>query len=245
MVTPDADLVRTVRRMLASAADPGSAGAMQAYMRSAMPYRGIAAPKLRSLLRPVLAAHALPDEETWHATVLELWDGAEFREERYAALVLARHPRAREYQQVHTLGLYEHLVRTGAWWDLVDETATHLVRGLLLAHPEEVSPVIGSWADAGDMWVRRSAVICQVGTRDRCDQDLLARAIEQNLDGSTRTTPALSPYGREFFIRKAIGWALRDHARTQPDWVLGFVAAHESELSGLSKREALKHLSAG
>ncbi len=91
-------------------------------MKSAMPYRGIQAPALRSLLRPVLAARALPDEETWHATVLELWDGAEFREERYAALALARHRHAREYQQVHTLGLYEHLIRTGAWWDLVDET---------------------------------------------------------------------------------------------------------------------------
>ena len=94
------------------------------------------------------------------------------------------------------------------------------------------------------MWVRRAAVICQVGAGARCDQDLLAWAIEQNLDASTRTTPALSPYGREFFIRKAIGWALRDHARTEPDWVLGFVAAHESELSGLSRREALKHVHA-
>ena len=93
-------------------------------MKSAMPYRGIPAPALRSLLRPVLA-HALLDEETWYATVLELWDDAEFREERYAALALARHRHAREYQQVHTLGLYEHLIRTGAWWDVVDETATH------------------------------------------------------------------------------------------------------------------------
>ena len=244
MGSADIDLVRIVRATLASAADPGNAGPMQAYMKSAMPYRGIPAPALRSLLRPVLA-HALLDEETWHATVLELWDGAEFREERYAALALARHRHAREYQQVHTLGLYEHLIRTGAWWDVVDETATHLVRGLLLAHPEEVSPVVRSWAVDDDLWVRRSAIICQVGTRDRCDQDLLTWAIEQNLDGSTRSTPAGSPYGREFFIRKAIGWALRDHARTDPDWVRAFVAAHESELSGLSKREALKRLSVG
>ena len=244
MGSADTDLVRTVRQMLASAADPDNAGPMQAYMKSAMPYRGVQAPALRSLLRPLLAAHALPDEETWHATMLELWDGAQFREERYAALALARHRRAREYQQVHTLGLYEHLIRTGAWWDLVDETST-LVRDLLLAHPEEVSPVLRSWAVDDDMWVRRSAVICQVGARDRCDQGLLTWSIEQNLDGSTRTTPALSPYGREFFIRKAIGWALRDHARTDPDWVREFVVAHESELSGLSKREALKHLAVG
>ncbi len=245
MGTADTDLVRTVREMLASAADLGNAAAMQAYMKCAMPYRGIAAPALRSLLRPVLGTHAFPDEQTWHATVLELWDVAEFREERYAALALARHRHAREYQQVHTLGLYEHMIRTGAWWDLVDETATHLVRDLLLAHPEAVSPVIRSWAEADDMWVRRSAIICQVGTRDGCDQHLLAGVIGQNLDGSTRTTPAVSPYGRELFIRKAIGWSLRDHVRTDPEWVLEFVAAHDSELSGLSKREALRHVSAG
>lgn len=245
MTSADTALLHSIREVLASAADPDNAGAMQAYMKSPMPYRGIAAPALRSLLRPVLAGHPLPDEETWHATVLGLWDGAEFREERYAALALARHPRYREHQQVHTLGLYEHLVRTGAWWDLVDETATHLVRGLLLAHPGAVSPVICSWAVADDMWLRRSAIICQVGTRDRCDQDLLATTIGHNLDGSTRNTPALSPYGREFFIRKAIGWALRDHARIDPDWVLRLVEAHEAELSGLSKREALKHVKAG
>jgi 3-methyladenine DNA glycosylase AlkD len=242
MGSADFDLVRAVREVLATAADPGKAGPMQAYLRSAMPCRGIQAPTLRKLLRPVLAARPFPDEETWHATVLELWDGAEFREERYASLAMSRHRNAREYQQAHTLGLYEHLIRTGAWWDLVDETSTHLVRGLLLSHPGEVSPVIRSWAVDDDMWVRRAAVICQVGARDRCDQDLLVWAIEHNLDGSTRNTPAVSPYGREFFIRKAIGWALRDRARADPDWVRRFVAAHESELSGLSRREALKHL---
>ncbi len=116
------------------------------------------------------------------------------------------------------------------------------MRDVLLAHPDEVAPVIREWAVADDLWVRRTAIICQVGAKDRCDQALLAEAIEANLDGSTRTTPAVSPYGREFFIRKAIGWALRDHARADPDWVVAFVDAHEDQLSGLSRREALKHL---
>jgi len=190
----------------------------------------------------VLAAHPIPDEETWQATVLELWDNASFREERYAALALARHRLHRDHQQVHTLDLYEHLIRTGAWWDLVDETAGHLVRDLLLKYRAGVTQVMRAWAVSDDLWVRRSAIICQLGARDRADQDLLARVIEDNLDGSTRTTSALSPYGREFFIRKAIGWALRDHARTDPDWVLAFVVSHDDTLSGLSKREALKHL---
>jgi 3-methyladenine DNA glycosylase AlkD len=102
--------------------------------------------------------------------------------------------------------------------------------------------VIRGWAEADDLWVRRAAVICQVGTREQCDQELLAACIQANLDGSTRSTPPVSPYGREFFVRKAIGWALRDHARTDPRWVLDFVDAHRSGLSGLSQREALKHV---
>jgi len=240
MPATDFDLVRSIREALAAAADPANAEPMRAYMKSEMPFRGIPSPALKRLLRPLLAGHPL-DEETWHDTVLELWDGASFREERYAALALAGHRLHREHHQVHTLGLYEHLVRTGAWWDLVDETA-HLVRDVLLAHPDEVAPVVREWAVADDLWVRRTAIICQVGAKDRCDQSLLADAVEANLDGSTRTTPALSPYGREFFIRKAIGWALRDHARADPTWVVAFVDAHDDQLSGLSRREALKHL---
>jgi 3-methyladenine DNA glycosylase AlkD len=241
MTGADTELVSTIRGTLAEAADPVHAGPMQTYMKSEMPYRGIPSPALKVVLRPLLADHPL-DEETWQATVLELWDAARFREERYAALALARHRLHREHRQVHTLGLYEHLIRSGAWWDLVDETSTHLVREVLLAHPVEVAPEIREWAVADDLWVRRAAIICQVGAKDRCDQALLAEAIEANLDGSSRTTPAVSPYGREFFIRKGIGWALRDHARIDPDWVRAFVERHHDELSGLSRREALKHV---
>ena len=242
MAAADPALVARVRDALRAEGDPVLAGTMQSYMKSAMPYRGLPAPRLRAVLRPILDASTLHDEQTWHATVLALWDDAGYREERYAALALARHVRYREHRQVATLDLYEHLVRTGAWWDVVDEIATHLVRELVLAYPEEVTPVIRTWAEADDLWVRRTAVICQVGTRERCDQDLLGAGILANLDGSTRSTPPLSPYGREFFVRKAIGWALRDHARTDPRWVLDFVEAHRSGLSGLSQREALKHL---
>lgn len=241
MTAPDHELVHAVRTALTEAGDAAKAGPMQAYMKSAMPYRGIPSPVLRATLRPLLAQLPM-DEETWQATVLELWDGASFREERYAAIALARHRLHREHRQVHTLGLYEHLVRTGGWWDVVDETATHLVRELLLEHPTEIAPIIREWAAADDLWVRRTAIICQVGAGDRLDQDLLTNVIEANLDGSTPRKPAVSPYGREFFIRKAIGWALRDHARADPDWVRAFVAARATQLSGLSRREAVKHL---
>ena len=93
------------------------------------------------------------------------------------------------------------------------------------------SPALRDWSGSDSLWVRRSAIISQVGTGERLDQPLLADVIEPNIDDS------------DFFIRKAIGWALRDHARHDPAWVSAFVAAHP-ELSGLSRREALKHIGA-
>ena len=215
---------------------------MQAYMKSAMPCRGVPAQPLSRFCRELFDRERLADEDDWQEAVLTLWDEAAFREERYAATSLARHRHYREHQQPHTLDLYRHLVVTGAWWDHVDEVATHLVRGLLERHPAAIAPLMHDWARDDDLWVRRTAIICQVGRRDDVDRDLLVAAVDANLDGSTRSTPPESPYGREFFVRKAIGWALRDHARTDPDRVRSLVAQRGDRLSDLSRREALKHL---
>lgn len=235
------DLTVLVRQRIAAAADPVKAPGMQAYMKSSMPYRGVSAEPLKRLLKHAYDEWSLPDEESWHRAVLLLWDDAEFREERYAATALAGHRRYREHQQVHTLELYRHLVKTGAWWDHVDGIACHLVRDILVAHRDEVTGLMREWAVDDDLWIRRTAIICQNGLKADLDRDLLVHALDTNLDGSTRTTPPESPYGREFFIRKAVGWALRDHFRTAPDWVRAYVEERGGRLSGLSRREALKH----
>ena len=228
------DLVRLVRERLAEAADADRAPQMQAYMRSAMPYRGVTAVPLRAIMKEVLDPRPLPDRDAWESCVRELWDTAEYREERYAALAVASHRSYRSYQDPATVPLYRHLVVSGAWWDLVDPVATRSIGGILGRHRDEVTPVISDWSVDDDVWLRRTAILSQLHHKEQTDLDLLSEVIEANLDGSR--------HGREFFIRKAIGWALRQHARTDPDWVGAFVAAHESELSGLSRREALKHL---
>jgi 3-methyladenine DNA glycosylase AlkD len=228
------DLADELRRRIAEAGDPGRAPQMQAYMKSAMPYAGVTSVPLRAILREVIPAHPLPDRAAWEAAVREIWFGAVFREEWYAALAVARHRLYRGHQDVATLGLYRDLVVDGAWWDVVDDLATHLVGDILAAHRDGATPVLRAWAVDDDLWLRRTAVLCQVGHKHDTDLDLLRFALESNLEDS--------PHGRTFWVRKAVGWALRQHARTDPDWVRAFVAEHEDRLSGLSRREALKHL---
>ena len=230
VVRADRDLVETVRATLAGAGDPERAAAQQAYMKSALPFRGIAAPELRRLLRPLLAAYQPSQRDAWEATVRELWDGATHREERYAAIAVARHRKAREWQDPAALDLYRHLVVTGAWWDLVDEIAAHLVGGVLAGHRDAVTPVMRAWSRDDDLWVRRTAVLSQVRHRDDTDRTLLHDVIAANVADTS------------FWLRKAIGWALRELARTDPDWVRAEVDRLGPALSGLSRREALRHL---
>jgi 3-methyladenine DNA glycosylase AlkD len=226
----DKIIVSDVRAALASAADPDKAIGMQAYMKSALPFRGVQKPERVRVLREVFASHPLPSEAVWSATVRELWHGAQFREERYAAIDLTGHRLYRAYQRPDTLPLYEDLIVTGAWWDYVDEIAARRVGPILRAAPVRVAPVMRAWATNSDLWRRRTAILCQLGARESVDRDLLADCLETNLAD------------REFFIRKAIGWALRDFARQDPTWVRAFVARHAGRLSPLSYREATKHL---
>jgi 3-methyladenine DNA glycosylase AlkD len=223
-----------LREALAAAGDPDRAVQQQAYMKSAMPYYGLTAPELRALLRPLLVEHRFEDRTTWEATARRLWDEAGHREEGYAALGLLRHPAYAAWLDVDLLPLLEHLVRTGAWWDFVDEIAAHLVGQVLLDHRAVVTPVMTGWAIDGDLWIRRTSMLCQLRHRDRTDTGLLEHVLVANLDDTEG--------GKEFFIRKALGWALREFAWSDAAWVLDFVGTHADRLSGLSRREALKHL---
>ena len=200
---------------------------MQAYMKSAMPYLGVRVPEVRRITRALAKADPPADLDSLEAAVLELWDNATHREEQYAAAALMGLPLAKG--RLSLIPLHEHMAVTGAWWDHVDEIA-HRIADLHDAHPVETAHDVRRWSTSQDMWLRRLSIISQLGRRDRVDAELLTEVIEPNM-GDT-----------EFFIRKAIGWALREYAKVEPDWVRTFVAAREDQLSGLSKREALKHV---
>jgi 3-methyladenine DNA glycosylase AlkD len=223
----DADLIARIRADLRAAADPARAPRMQAYMKSAMPYLGVPVPDVRRLTRTAAAERPFADRAELETTVRSLWDGASHREERYAATALCDTRSARALRDPKLLPLYRDLIVDGAWWDHVDELA-HRVGELLAGWPAVIGPQLRAWSAAPDRWLRRVSIICQLGRKTDTDRDLLATAIIANAGDS------------DFFIRKAIGWALREYARSDADWVRGFVASHE--LSPLSRRAALKHL---
>ena len=227
---PSVGLLLRLRAELAAAGDPVQAAGARAYMKSAMPYHGVATTRQRAIFRRVLAAADLSSAGAWRALVLGLWRGAEYREERYAALFVAGDRRAAAFQTLEALPVYEEIVVTGAWWDYVDDVATHHLPVLLRGQPAEMTREMLAWGRSADLWKRRAAILCQLPLRGGTDLALLEACIE----------PALA--SREFFLRKAIGWALRQHARTDPAWVIAFVRRNAARLSPLSKREALKAL---
>jgi 3-methyladenine DNA glycosylase AlkD len=222
-------LVTAVRTGLAELADRAKAPEMQRYMKSEMPFRGVSSPQRRELGRRLFAAYPLSDEEAWRSTVLSLWREAEYREERYMAVDLTGQRRYAAWQTPDLVPMYEELIVIGAWWDFVDELASRRVGPLLQAHRRTMTPLLRRWATDPDMWKRRTSIICQLSFKEATDTKLLSSAIEANL-GDT-----------DFFIRKGIGWALRQFARTEPAWVRAFVDSHPG-LSPLSVREAVKHL---
>lgn len=230
-------LLREVRAVLAAAADSKRAPQMQAYMKSVMPYHGVPAGPMRAAVKPLVKAHPVEDFETWRDDVLALWNGAKFREERYAALLLLKDKRVKAFTSMKMLPLYEELIVSGAWWDFVDDLAAYCVGDLLAAEPAAMKKAMRQWSVDENMWKRRTSIICQLRFKEQTDLKLLYDCIEPSLEG-----PKAHPLAKQFFIRKAIGWALRQHAWTDPAEVKRYVAAHRDRLSGLSVREALKNV---
>lgn len=222
-------LAMRVREALVAVAEPERAPAMQAYMKSAMPYLGVSSVPRRAALREVFAGIDWPDSTAWQADVLTLWRGATHREERYAAIELSAVKAARRFQHIGVLPMYEEMIVTGAWWDYVDEIAGHRLWTLLQNDRAAMEARMRAWSTDRDMWKRRSAILCQLPAKSDTDLDLLYACIEPSIGSD------------EFFMRKAIGWALRQYAWTDPDEVARYVAANQQRLSGLSKREALKN----
>jgi 3-methyladenine DNA glycosylase AlkD len=223
-------LLAVLRRELARAGSPERAAGARAYMKSTMPFHGVGAFPLRAICKGAFAAHPVADAAAWRRDVLALWRGARFREERYAAIGLAGDRRARPFQTMASLPMYEEMIVTGAWWDLVDTLASKRLGEILRNEPAPMRKAMRAWSRSDDMWKRRSAILCQITFKKDTDLDLLFALIEPSV-GS-----------KEFFLRKAIGWALRSYAWTDEKPIVAYVEKNRARLAPLSIREALKNV---
>jgi len=223
-------LLLALRRELHRVAQPAKAKPMQAYMKSDMPYHGVPTPIADKVFKSVLNAVEFPDPEAWQRAILYIWRNARFREERYAAIALARQRRFAKYQTIESLPMFEEMIVTGAWWDFVDTIAAHGIGGLLRTNTRPMRRAMLQWSRSTNMWKRRTSILCQLTFKQDTDLTLLYACIEPSI-GS-----------KEFFLRKAIGWALRQYAWTNPGEIRRYVAENAGRLSPLSQREALKNI---
>ena len=189
-------------------------------------------PECRRISGRVFRAHELADSGAWEAAILELWREAARREERYAAIELLLYRRYAGWLEPARFPLIEELVVTGAWWDYVDAIAGKGMWTMLAAHPGPTGAVLREWAKDDDIWKRRTAILAQLRAKGATDTALLADAIRPSIGHP------------EFFLRKGVGWALREYSKTDPAWVRAFVEAHPG-LSRLTRREALRRLERG
>ncbi len=216
---------RGLQALLTKHADPKAAAPMKRYMRDQFEYLGIKGPRLDELTRQYRRDHGLPSLADLDEVVRDLWALPQ-REFQYAAMgLLARSEKQLPAGFIHTL---EHLLVTKSWWDTVDTISTHAIGTHFKRYPKVRDRTLSRWRKSKNFWLRRSAILFQLGYKQETDFDLMKDIIRENL-GS-----------QEFFINKAIGWALRQYTRVDPQGVRQFVA--ETPLQPLSAREALKWL---
>ena len=227
---PDSTLADTLLERLtatyAAAADPQRAVSMRAYMKDIAPFLGLTTPERRALSRTVVAGTPRPDEADCTALAVRCWQLPEREYQYFAVDYLRRHVKR---LTSGFLPVARHLVATVSWWDTVDLLASHVVGGLVAADPA-LKADMDAWIEDDDLWVARTALLHQLRHKEATDTErLFAYCLRQS--GHP-----------DFFIRKAIGWCLREYAKTDPAAVRAFVARERERLAPLSVREALKNI---
>jgi 3-methyladenine DNA glycosylase AlkD len=217
--------VDTLQTMLARHANPAEAVPMSRYMRDQFPFLGLKTPARQALLKQFIAAHGLPQSGDLEGIVRELWALPE-REYQYSALNLL--DRLIKKQPPEFVTVLEYLIVSKSWWDTVDSIAGHNVAVHFQRYPQVREAAIAAWRVSDNFWLRRTTLLFQLPYKSQTDPDLLFSLIRENLDSN------------EFFIQKAIGWALREYSKTNANAVVDFIAT--TPLAPLSGREGLKWL---
>ena len=223
-------LIRAVHGELWLVREPGRAAGQQRYMKPKMPFMGVRVPLMRKTARAVFDRYPPAGAGEWRATIHTLWDEATYREQRYAAVELAVHRPFLSWLNMECVPLLDELIVSGAWWDYVDRIAPAGLGRILCAEPEPMGATMRGRAGDENIWRRRAALLCQLGFRENTDLALLYDCTEACMGH------------REFFVQKAMGWALRDYARTDPGEVRRYVAENGTSPPRLTRREALTNL---
>lgn len=221
------DRYQFVAKELAKVGDPEDAKAMAAYMKTDMPFFGVKRPARNPIFKEMMQRYPVETRRDYNEAVTTMWRRPH-REEKYFAIHIARAVPA--YITPPSIPMYKRMVVDGAWWDFVDDIAAHLIGPVLLNYRVRTKPTLEKWIDDRNMWVRRTALLAHLKHKEHTDAATL-------FDHCLRRA-----HETEFFIRKAIGWVLRQYAYTDPEAVTRFVMDNRQAWSGLTFREATKHL---
>lgn len=218
-------IIAEIRELFQDTANPADAQPMSDYMKNIAPFFGVKAVPRRLIQKEVFKQYASLQPDHWAAVLKDLYRQPERELHQMATDWL--HHRQKAFAP-ESITLIEWLITRNSWWDTVDTLATKSLGAWAARFPSDAAPLIARYTASDNLWLNRSAIIHQLNFGDKTDTNVLTATIFPHLDS------------REFFLRKAIGWALRQYARTDPGWVRNFVESHP--MSGLSRREALKHL---
>ncbi len=212
---------------LKAVANTENAASMTEYMRDRYIYFGVKAPERKAILKTIIDQYKSQlDRPVVIQIVRELYNHPE-RELHYCAVELITRFLKKKFLR-EDISLIQFLITTHSWWDTVDMIAKHHLGGYLRIYPEETSQVITSFSDTNDLWLNRSAILFQLDYKTATDTTLLFSLCLKHKDTG------------EFFINKAIGWALREYSKTNPEAIITFVS--ENCLAPLSEQEALRKI---
>ena len=206
--------------------NPENGVAMAKYMRNHFSFFGLKTEERRRIFKTIWEKNQKEVGENTREIALQLF-GKQHREMHYCAIEILTKQLNGNYKK-DDIQLIEKLITTNSWWDSVDTIAKFILGEYLLEYPLETEKVIERFTNSKNMWLNRSAILFQLGYKEKTNFDLLKEICEKHQDS------------KEFFIQKAIGWALREYAKTNPEAIRNFVL--NSDLKPLSKKEALKNI---
>jgi 3-methyladenine DNA glycosylase AlkD len=220
------NMVCLVQTELRIVRDAENAAKMQRYLKTDMPMYGVQRAARCEVEKSMHSELVVDSLDMYRASIESLWE-LPHREEKYLAIDLAL--KHRKFIGLETLELFESMIRAEyMWWDLCDPICINLVGRIALQHNMEST--LRQWSNDENMWIRRAAILAQLKHKADTNEDLLFRLCQERM------------HEKEFFVRKAIGWALREYSKTKPDVVVAFLQKEKAKLSGLSYREAAKIL---